>query len=442
MRRLRDPQAGTLNGEARQAVRTLGTYTARFILGALMTVVVNRSLGPGGRGTYAVLVAVATVALHVGHLSIEESHVALWSRLRDSAVVTANSLLFGVALGCVCAVVAAVVVVGIGPDVLPVANYGLLALAMAWIPCAMTEKLLARVMVLRARIDINNWSGLLSVGVHCTGLIVLAAMGRLTLWSVVALWTVCAAVPLALLVPAARPRLRQCDIGVARHALRMGVRYHTGLIAMFLLLRADILILGAMTTTVDVGLYAVAVTLMELGRVPPDIVANLAMPRQLEYDEKAAAVFTVRSTRIAALIAAGSVALTCVAAPFVIPVVYGPAFAGSVGPLLGLAPGLWLIGASRPIGAFLLRLGRPLLNSVTAVAALTINVGLNLTLIPLCGIVGSAFASSIGYGVLAVLQILWFRRATRIPLRDLIPRRSDIRYLWGTACHTASTRVG
>jgi O-antigen/teichoic acid export membrane protein len=211
---------------------------------------------------------------------------------------------------------------------------------------------------------------------------------------------------------------------------------------MFLLLRADILMLGAMTTTGEVGLYAAAVTLMELGRVPPDTVANLAMPRQLEYDERTAAAVTVDSTRIAALVAAGSVVLLCATAPFVVPAVYGPAFTGSVGPLLALAPGLWLIGATRPVGAFLLRLDRPLLNSVTTVVALTANVGLNLALIPSCGAVGSALASSVGYGVLAASQVLWFLRVTRTPPRHLIPRRSDIRFLWGTAWRTAPSKVG
>jgi O-antigen/teichoic acid export membrane protein len=297
-------------------------------------------------------------------------------------------------------------------------------------------------MVLRARIEINNWSGLLSVGVHCAALVFLAATGKLTLWWVVALWTTCAALPLALLVPAAGPRLRNRHIGLARRALRMGLRYHIGLVSVFLLLRADILILNAMTTTVAVGLYAVAVTLMELSRVAPDAVANIAMPQQLENDEKSAAAFTVKATRIAALVAAVSVGFMCVAAPFAIPVVYGPAFAGSVGPLLGLAPGLWIIGASRPVGAFLLRLERPLLNSATAVAALAVNVGLNLALIPSFGIIGSALASSIGYGMLAALQVAWFLRATRIPLRRLIPGRSDVLYLWGTACQMPFLRIG
>jgi O-antigen/teichoic acid export membrane protein len=405
-------------------------------------VVVNRTLGPEGRGAYAVLVTVGTVALNLGHLSIEESHVSLWGRLRDSAAVTANSILFGLALGGLCAVIAGIVVVALGPGIVPVPDHLLLAVALAWIPCAMTEKLLARVMVLRARIEVNNRSGLLSSSVHCAALLLLAATGRLTLWWVVALWTACAAVPLVLLIPAAGPRLMDRDIRLARRTLRIGLRYHIGLVSVFLLLRADILILNAMTTTEAVGLYAVAVTVMELSRVPPDVIANIVMPRQLEHDEESAAAVTVRATRIAALVATASVAAMCAAAPFVVPMLYGASFAGSVAPLLGLAPGLWMIGASRPVGAFLLRLDRPSLNSATAAFALAVNVGLNLVLIPSFGVVGSALASSIGYGVLAVLQIAWFVRATRIPARHLIPRRSDVRHVWGTACRTALSMVG
>jgi O-antigen/teichoic acid export membrane protein len=430
-----------VTGQAQQAAHTLGTYAVRFALGALMGAVINRALGPEGRGAYAVLVTIATTALHLGHLSIEESHVSLWFRARDSDAITTNSLLFGMALGGLCSVAGGMVVVCLGPEVLPVPSYGFLAVALATIPFAMTEKLLARVMVLRARIEINNWSGLLSVGVQCGALIVLAATGTLTLWWVITLWAACAAAPLALLLPAARPRLRRCDIRLAYRTLCLGLRYHIGLVSVFLLLRVDILILNAMTTTVAVGMYAVAVTFVELSRVPPDAVANIATPGQLESDEESAAAFTVKATRLAALVAAVSTGLTCVAAPILIPAVYGWAFAGSVGPLLGLAPGLWVIGASRPVGTFLLRLDRPLLNSATAVAALAVNVGLNLTLIPSFGIVGSAFASSIGYATLAALQVAWFLRATRTPLQHLIPRRSDALYLWGTACQMAFSRV-
>jgi O-antigen/teichoic acid export membrane protein len=431
-----------VTGQAQRAAHTLGTYAVRFALGALMGVVVNRALGPDGRGAYAVLVTVTTTALNLGHLSIEESHVTLWSRVRDSDAITANSLLFGIVLGGLCSVAGAVVVLSLGPGIVPVPGHGLLAVALVVIPCAMCERLLARIMVLRARIEINNWSGLLSVSLHCGALYVLGATGSLTLWWVVVLWTASVAMPLALLLPAARPRLRSRDIGLARRALRMGLRYHIGLVSVFLLLRLDILILNAMTTSVAVGLYAVAVTVMELSRVAPDAIANLATPRQLEGDEESAAAFTVRATRLAALVAAVCTGLTCVAAPVVIPAVYGWAFAGSIGPLLGLAPGLWIIGASRPVVTFLLRLDRPLLNSATAIAALAVNVGLNLMLIPSYGIMGSAFASSLGYATLAALQIAWFARATRTPLRRVIPGRSDALYLWEAARALALSRVG
>jgi O-antigen/teichoic acid export membrane protein len=142
------------------------------------------------------------------------------------------------------------------------------------------------------------------------------------------------------------------------------------------------------------------------------------------------------------LVAAGSVGFLCVTAPFLVPAMYGPAFTRSVGPLLALAPGLWGIGVSRPVGAFLLRLDRPLRNSSTAVAALTVNVALNLALIPSCRAVGAALASSVAYDVFAVFQIRWFLRVTQSSWRDLLPRGSDVRFLWGTACRIPSWKTG
>jgi O-antigen/teichoic acid export membrane protein len=123
------------------------------------------------------------------------------------------------------------------------------------------------------------------------------------------------------------------------------------------------------------------------------------------------------------------VTLLCAAAPLLIPLIFGSAFAHSVAPLLALAPGMWALGMARPSSAFLLRLERPLLMSAMSMAALSVNVGLNLALIPRFGVVGCAIAASVGYGALAAMQAGWLLHATGTPVRRLLPGRDDARSL-------------
>ncbi|MGI8330311.1 lipopolysaccharide biosynthesis protein [Actinomadura scrupuli] len=418
----------------RKVAHTMLTSAVRFAVSGVMAIVIARTLGPQGRGGYAVLVTIAATAVTLGHLSIDASHTSLWAnaRARDFAAIATNSLLFGVVAGTLAAAASAIAVVALGPGIVPVPGYGMLALALLAIPCNLTVFYLNTVLVLRERIEAVNWSGVLAVCVPCVLLLVLAALGHPTLGSVVGLWTLSAAVPLAVLIPAVRPRLRDRDLALARRALGIGLRYHIGSTSLFLLLRADILILNAFAPAAAVGLYAVAVTLVELTRVGADAIAQVILSEQMDGDHDIAAALTARITRLNVLLAVGSTGLMCAAAPLLIPVVYGAAFGASVGPLLGLAPGLIALSLTRMISAFLLRLNRPVLRSGTAVVALVVNVALNLLLIPRYGIMGCAVASSVSYCALAGLYVLWFRKATGTPVRRLVPGRAELRYFADT----------
>nr|WP_240940609.1 polysaccharide biosynthesis C-terminal domain-containing protein [Planosporangium flavigriseum] len=105
---------------------------------------------------------------------------------------------------------------------------------------------------------------------------------------------------------------------------------------------------------------------------------------------------------------------------------YGSGFRDSVPALLALAPGIFTFGATRAVGAHLIRLDRPMIISGITLAAMAGNVALCLLLIPRWGLVGCALASSAGYAVLGGAQVAWFLRATRTPARALVPGRAEL----------------
>lgn len=415
----------------RQTLQTMTISAARIALGGFTSIVIARELGPQGRGAYAVVVTVATTAVVLGNLSIDASHTSLWAnaRTRDHTAISANSLFFGLVVGTFSALITELVIALLGPGVIRIPGNGVLVLALAAIPCSMTAVYLNNALLLRGRIETVNWGAFLSICIPSLILLLLILAGEVTLEWLVALWTVSAAIPLAILLPAIRPRLRNCDFVLGRRALSMGLRYHIGSMALYLLLRADVLILNALTSTTAVGIYAVAVSLAELTRVAADCISQVILSRQMNSDDTFATALTVRITRLNALVALGSVSLMCVLGPAMIPIVYGSAFQPSVTPLFALVPGLVAMSAARMMSDYLLRLRRPLLRSGTAVIALLLNVGLNLVLIPAYGIIGCAVASSISYSALAVMQVGWFLIATRTPIRTLVPGIEEIRYM-------------
>lgn len=400
------------------------SYLVRFALSLVMGVVISRALEPEGRGEYSIVVVVAGVAILLGHLSIGQASVSFWASHRG--VIVPNALLLGPPLGIAAAAIVWSAVAGLGPGVVPIANPGLLAVALAMVPIAVTIVHLTMITLLMGRVDVVNRSLTIAAGVQCAVLLALSVAGLLTTTSVVWAWALGTVLPLAILLPTLRPHLGAPDFRLARRMIEAGAQYHLGVAALFLLLRTDVLLLNALTTAEAVGLYTLAVSIGEMTYAGTDALSHALIGRQAEAQIQEAAHLTIRTTRVALIVAGVTVAGLCVVAPLLVPLLYGEAFSPSVAALFALAPGILVYAATRGITPYLLRLGRPFLMSGLSLLALSANVTLGLTLIPRWGIVGCALATTGGYLVLAAGLVTWLRRSSGQPLAALVPGASDL----------------
>jgi len=407
-------------------------------LSAATAVVIARTLGPDGRGAYAIVVTLATTALALGHLSVDQAHATRWPVGRRS--IMANSALLGPVLGLLTTGIALALLAGGVTGLELHGQRSLVVLALFAVPASMTVMYLSNVLVLDGRVGVVDWSALIGNVLQCGALLATAALGWLSVEWVVWIWAVSAAAPLIPLLAAVRPRWRHVDLRLAGRAIWLGARYHGGSAALYLTYRVDVLILAGLASTAEVGLYTLAVTLAELIRMPTDAYARASLAAQMGGDLAQAAAVTVRATRISVGLAGGCVTALCLAAPVVIPVTYGPGFSASVPALLALAPGLLALGVGRPVSAYLVRLNRPLTMSALSVAALVVNVTVNLWAIPRWGIVGCALSSSVSYTLIAAVHIGRFCRATGTPVRALLPGRGELTGL-SRRLRTAGLRV-
>jgi O-antigen/teichoic acid export membrane protein len=415
---------------ASDAAKIVGTVCSRgavALLGGVTGVVVSRALQPDGRGAYFVVVSVATTAMALGHLSVEQANVYLWSSPAIRRSLTANAAMLGCAGGAAAAAAALVVVAALGPDRVPVAGYGLLAAALLAVPPATVLLYLNGLLALDGRIGRVNLATLLAGTVQCLVLVGLAATGRLDVGAAVLVWTASMVVPLAVVLPAARIQWNAFSPGLARRALRLGLRYHLGMATLYLLLRVDVFLLNAQVSTAQVGVYSLAVTLAELVHLPANAVAQVVLPRQIRDELAPAGRFTAEAARRCCLMAAAGVAGMVVVGPWLVPAVFGSAFGGCVPALAALGPGVVALATIRPVGGFLVRLNRPLLMSGAIGAVTAVNVALNLLLIPDLGIVGAGLASSVAYLLLAVCYGTWMCRSARLEATALLPRSGDLR---------------
>src|SRR5665647_1087609 len=222
------------------------------------------------------------------------------------------------------------------------------------------------------------------------------------------------------------------DWAAARAASSFSARVHLSNVAGFLLERQDVLLLGWLSGAAAVGLYSVGVSFAELTWYIPSALCTAIMARGGRGSESSGVDYVTRATRIALIIMIGTVGVSLIAVPLVIPLIYGRAFAPAMYSFFALLPGVMADGIARVLWAYQTTRGR--LYWRQALAGTAVNAALVILLAPRLGPVGAALASTVAYTGLAAYMIRRFHVDTGARYADiLIPQRVDVEVMFRTA---------
>jgi O-antigen/teichoic acid export membrane protein len=183
--------------------------------------------------------------------------------------------------------------------------------------------------------------------------------------------------------------------------------------------RFDVWVVGTYEGTAQLGLYAVAVGLGQLFFNVPEPFARVVQPYLYgqmgpELLDRFKFIMRLNFTVVAFLaLLLGSLA------PWIVPLLYGGDFMGSVVALQILLPGILCISGSKLIALLVVQGGHIRFNLYATSIAAVITIALDLLLIPKFGISGAAIASSVSYFSLLVVPCLVVRFRMGIPVHDL-----------------------
>lgn len=421
-----------MTGWGTAALGTLFARAATLVMTMCSGVLLARQLAPAGRGTYYVLLSVAIMSYFLGNLSVDQAMVSRWQHAAERPALRANSLVLGPVLGSIAALAAGTVAVTSGAvGTVTSSEPFLLAIVLLTVPVNVTCTYVSGVLSLEGRIRLVTWG---SFGGSATQFVMLAfcsATGSLDIATAVFIWMLSVVVPLALFLGLGRFSVICRDARLAVRAVMIGLRNHLGLVAVLLLMRVDVLMVNTLASPAAAGLFSVAVTLVDLVSVATLSLSLVGLARQADQDISDAARVTATATRLAGLVGVVAMAVLCLAAPVLIPVVYGPEFADSAVQVFGLAPGFLVYAATRPIWTHLLRLDRPGKATGIALLAFALNAVLAVALIPVMGVLGCAIASSIAFACFTAMQTVWFLRATGLPITSVVPGPAELRAVAG-----------
>jgi O-antigen/teichoic acid export membrane protein len=394
---------------AHKVFETYGTQILLLALGLVTTVLVTRTLGPEGRGLYAVMIATGRLAVQFCSLGLHVSNTYYVAKNRQLLpILLSNALGVSFGIGGLCAVVAGTIFY-FRPEIAPLPGK-LLVLALFWVPFGLAYLLMQNLLL-----------GILEVRAYNTielvnRMIYLAIVGGLVLCHVL---TVEAAflTTLAVLVFSLGwtiLRLRQFmntafplpSVAVFKENFGVGFRAYLISILGFLVLRIDLLMVKYILGSEQAGYYSVAAAIADYVLLLPTVVASILFPKlSANITTEAKMRFAKRATAATGAVLLPLAITAVVAGKPIIRSVFGPAFMPSAVALIWLSPGIVALGIEIVVVQFLNSVGYPAILVGAWLASTVLNIALNLWAIPTYGIMGASAVSSLTYSVMCILVL-------------------------------------
>jgi O-antigen/teichoic acid export membrane protein len=390
-----------------------GTLTNRLLLlgiGIITSVMVARILGPEGRGAYAVAMGIGAMGVQACNLGLHASNTYTVARKPELlSTLVMNSIAVGIGLGGFAAAAIGTFFT-LWPNLAPLQGL-FLWLSLCWIPLGLcylfTTNLLLGIQKVKAYnrvelaakifsvvlIGIVIWSRFVTAEiVFVAGLL---ALGLSLVWTFQILHR-------------HGVRLTRPSFSLFTGNLGYSIRGYVAAFFSFVALRLDLLLIQYLLDVEQAGYYSVAVSLTDVLYMLPVTVGTILFPKlsgmsedaeRWKYSKKVVGIVAVLMTGIAIIALYG-------ARPLII-MLYGLAFEPATAAFIWLLPGIVLLSVSSLLMNYLASMGMPTVVMYSAGLAALANLALNLTLIPMWGVVGASVSMTVSAGIMLSVAIAY-----------------------------------
>lgn len=410
----------------RPVVRTACYNIAAAAASGLGGIVVARALGPEMRGEYAAVTAWFGVALIVGGMGQPGAtcfYVAHDPGNARGYVATSRALMLATGIVALTGGVLLAPLLARGNEGLTVAyRIAFVAMIVPFVGLSYTFALQAKNL---------PWWNEVRVTQPALSLVFLVVLWRLRLLTLTAALIVLA-VTMLLQLGWAYHRCRSAGLAPGRaqaRLIRPLLGYGAAQIAAgapaTLNAQLDQLVLSLAVPPADLGRYAIAVSCTLLPIPMVSAIGNVAFPRLASRHRVDGLAHRMQWLGIwgSACAAAISLVPLDLVAPWLIPRVFGPGYAGVVPLLWILTPAGVILACNQVTGDMLRGRNRPMVVARAEGLAAVFTVILLVILVPVVGVYGAAIASVVAYGVSLVMMLLSLRR---LPSDSSEPRRPKL----------------
>ncbi len=416
----------------------LGTFASSisvFVLSMISSVIINRALGPEGKGVYAVVLTVSQLIALVASLGLAKSityHLA--QPELDRKKYFGNAVM----LALLAAMLSGLFIYLTGHWG-PATSWQKVFRDSYWMVALLTTTAvftgygLGTLRGLRSFKSMNLCNPLTTF-IFVVLLVLAIGFGGLSVNGVILAKLSASAIVLVFIVSCLRKQdlsfIPRIDKVAMSGLLSYGFGYFGYVVFQNLNYRIDVLLVSNLLDATHAGWYATATGLAEILWFIPNSIGIVLMPVVVSTKGSAGDQLTAKVCRVSvALMAVGALGLV-IGGHLVVKTLYGTNFVPAVSAIYALAFGILTNGLYTVLGAYLA--SRNLLRKLMGitVCGFVANLLLNLWWIPTWGIVGAGLASTVSYTVTGLLVAFTFVKTTNIGWREcLFIKPDELRYL-------------
>ena len=416
-----------MNSISKNSAITFSSQILIFAVGFITSIILARTLGPTGKGIYALIILIPAVMLKLGSLGIEAANVYfVGSRQYEPKDVASNSLLSSILLSLF------LILLFLGISYLSAfknylnsnqINIFYLWLVVLTIPFSLFSGFLRSIFLGKEKIITFNKINIFQTIIQLVTIVIFLIILKQGVSGAVnahILTVLFAFVFIIFLIKKVTKIKLSFNKKLFKDSIGYGVKAYFANLAQFLNYRLDMFLVAFFLTPAAVGYYSLSVGIAEKLWMLPGAIATVLFPRVSSLQDKDANNLTPRVARHTFfIIFILSLILAILIRPL-IKILFGIAFLPSVTPLLILLPGIVALGGAKTLTADMAGRGMPQFGAYSSFISLAVNIPLNLWLIPKWGIAGAAFASSVAYIIATIVVIIAFTKISAKSWTDIL----------------------
>jgi len=400
-----------------------------LVLGTLASIVTARVLGPSGKGTLAALSFVTVFASLCATLGLGDAAVVRVGQAKAS-VQQALSSSIGVVM--LASVAGAGVVLAYSIAQLPVQDrlvWPAVGVACITVVISTLAQFLIFTVYASQRIIAVSVVTIAMASTTAAGVVLFCGVLELDVFGGVLASLVAAAVGFTtaavMLARANIALVPRWELSYLRPALQFGLRTQLATVLAYSSARFDLLLVYALSSQAQAGLYSVALTLGTVTSFVAIALSYASFPQMAQMSDRDALGLTVKMARATAILGLGLAVGLSLILSTLISLLLGGAYEGALAPAIVLLVGNVLWGAQWLLSRALAARGDPQLLVQSYFVNLLIMGTVDIVLIPAYGALGAAVGSLVAPAAgLAVCLIAYHRRG--VGPRSFLPRLSDL----------------